>query len=62
MHLDHYIEMIRQTIICNADATMVTWDWMQGHKIPCPNFNTCHQCREYEKILDWANKHAIHID
>ncbi|KAG1740982.1 hypothetical protein EDB19DRAFT_1851407 [Suillus lakei] len=64
MHLDHYIKMIRQTIICNVDVTMITWDRVQGHKIPYPSFNTCHQCREYEKknILDWANKHVVHID
>ncbi|KAG2127965.1 hypothetical protein DEU56DRAFT_915576 [Suillus clintonianus] len=62
MHLDHCIEMIRQTIMCNADVTMITWDWVQGHKIPYPNFNTRHQCRDYEKILDWASMHAVHID
>jgi len=59
---DHCIEMIRQNIMCNADVTMITWDWVQGHTIPYPNFNTRHQCRNYEKILDWAAEHAVHID
>lgn len=62
MHLDHCIEMIRQNIMCNADVTMITWDWVQRHSFPYPNFNTRHQCRNYEKILDWAVKHAVHID
>ncbi|KAG0704005.1 hypothetical protein DFH29DRAFT_802565 [Suillus ampliporus] len=62
MHLDHCIEMIRQNIMCNADVTMITWDWVEGHKHPYPNFNTRHQCRNYEKILDWASNHAVHID
>ncbi|KAG1730985.1 uncharacterized protein EDB91DRAFT_1155917 [Suillus paluster] len=62
MHLDHCLEMIRQTIMCNVDVTMITWDWVAGHKVPYPNFNTRHQCRNYEKILDWADKHAVHID
>jgi hypothetical protein len=62
MHLDHCIEMIRQNIMCNADVTMITWDWVEGHDIPYPNFNTRHQCRNYEKILDWADTHAVHID
>ncbi|KAG2063641.1 hypothetical protein BDR04DRAFT_1062618 [Suillus decipiens] len=61
MHLDHCIEMIRQTIMCNADVTLITWDWVEGHDIPYPNFNTLHQCRDYEKILDWSTKHAMHI-
>ncbi|KAG1758120.1 hypothetical protein EDD22DRAFT_912318 [Suillus occidentalis] len=62
MHLDHCIEMIRKNIMCNADVTMITWDWVQGHKDPWPDFNTRHQCRNYEKIMDWAVKHAVHID
>ncbi|KAG2032725.1 hypothetical protein BDR03DRAFT_873419 [Suillus americanus] len=62
MHLDHCIEIIRQNTMCNADVMMITWDWVQGHKIPFPNFNTRHQCRNYEKILDWAVKHAVHVD
>jgi hypothetical protein len=60
MHLDHCIEMIRQTIMCNADVTMITWDWVQGLKTPYPNFNTRHQCRNFQKILDWAVQ-AVHI-
>ncbi|KAG2361938.1 hypothetical protein BDR07DRAFT_1408130 [Suillus spraguei] len=62
MHLDHCIEMIRQNIMCNADVTMITWDWVERHKFAYPNFNTRHQCRNYEKILDWAVEHAVHID
>ncbi|KAG1810707.1 uncharacterized protein BJ212DRAFT_1302413 [Suillus subaureus] len=55
MHLDRISCAI-------ADVTMITWDWVQGHDIPCPNINTRHQCRNYERILDWAVKHAVHID
>jgi hypothetical protein len=62
MHLDHCVEKIRQNIMCNADVTMITWDWVQGLKTPYPNFNTRHQCRNYKKILDWSVKHAVHID
>ncbi|KAG1805896.1 hypothetical protein EV424DRAFT_259818 [Suillus variegatus] len=50
-----------QNLMCNADVTTITWDWVKGHNIPYPNFNTRHQCRNYEKILDWAVEHAVHI-
>ncbi|KAG2038093.1 hypothetical protein BDR03DRAFT_805517, partial [Suillus americanus] len=57
---DHCIEMIRLNITCDADVTMITWDWVQGRDIPYPpNFITRHQCRNYEKILDWADKHTV---
>ncbi|KAG1883811.1 hypothetical protein F4604DRAFT_265179 [Suillus subluteus] len=36
--------------MCSADVTMITCDSIQGHDIPYPNFNTHHQCRNYEKI------------
>ncbi|KAG1718418.1 uncharacterized protein EDB91DRAFT_1297460, partial [Suillus paluster] len=49
MHLDHCIEMMRQNIMCNADVTMITWDWVEGHKSPYPNFNTRHQCRNLKR-------------
>lgn len=61
MHLDHCIEMLRENTMCNADVTMITWDWVQGYKIPYPNFNTRHQCRDFEKVLDWTVEHAVHI-
>ncbi|KAG2148153.1 uncharacterized protein EDB93DRAFT_1250211 [Suillus bovinus] len=61
MHLDYCIEMLRQNMMCNADVTVITWDWVRGQKYPLPNFNTRHQCRNYEKILDWAVEHAVHI-
>ncbi|KAG1849996.1 hypothetical protein F4604DRAFT_1521403, partial [Suillus subluteus] len=55
--------MIKQNIIYSADVTMITWDWDQGHGVPYLNFNThrSHQCRNYEKILDWAVKYAVRI-
>ncbi|KAG2143200.1 hypothetical protein BD769DRAFT_1421977, partial [Suillus cothurnatus] len=54
--------MIRQNIMYNADLTMITWDCVEGYDIPYPNFNTRHQCRNHETILDWADQHAVHID
>lgn len=61
-HLDHCIEMMRQNIMCNADVTMITWYWVQGHTVPYPNFNTRHRCRNFEKIRDWFVEHSIDID
>ena len=28
---------------------------------PYPDFNTLHQCRNFEKVLEWGNRNAIHI-
>ncbi|KAG2148196.1 uncharacterized protein EDB93DRAFT_1226238 [Suillus bovinus] len=62
MHLDHCIEMLRQSIMCNSDVGIITWYWVEGYSVPSPNFNTLHRCRNFEKIVDWSAEHAIHID
>ena len=35
--------------------------FFRGYSEPYPDFNTKHQCRNFEKILAWANTTALHI-
>ncbi|KAG2127963.1 hypothetical protein DEU56DRAFT_742122, partial [Suillus clintonianus] len=58
-HLDHCIEMLRQNIMCRGDVSMVTYDWVEGDELPSPNFDVPHQCRNFEKILDWVDEHRV---
>ncbi|KAG2134404.1 uncharacterized protein EDB93DRAFT_1306083 [Suillus bovinus] len=58
MHLDDCIELIRQSIMCHAEAAIITWDWVKNHIKPYPNFNTRHACRKFENVLDWAVQHG----
>ncbi|KAG1787771.1 uncharacterized protein HD556DRAFT_1407595 [Suillus plorans] len=59
IHLDHCIEMLRQNIMCHADVTMLTYDWVEGVKDPFPNFRIPHRCRNFEKVLDWVDEHRV---
>ncbi|KAG1729100.1 uncharacterized protein EDB91DRAFT_839379 [Suillus paluster] len=59
IHLDHCIEMLRQIIMCRGDVTMITYDWLEGHDDPFPNFNIRHQCRNFEKVLDWVDERRV---
>lgn len=61
IHLDHCIEMLRQNIMCRSDVTMVTYDWVEGFDDPYPSFSVPHQCRNFEKILDWVEDHRVHL-
>ncbi|KAG1733892.1 uncharacterized protein EDB91DRAFT_1147818 [Suillus paluster] len=61
IHLDHCIEMLRQIIMCHGDVTMLTYDWVKGSNDPFPNFNIRHQCRNFEKVLDWVDEHRVSI-
>ncbi|KAG2144906.1 hypothetical protein BD769DRAFT_1382764 [Suillus cothurnatus] len=58
MHLDDCVELIRQSIMCNAEVVVITWDWVKNHTKPYPNFNTRHACRKFENVMDWAVQHA----
>jgi hypothetical protein len=50
-HLDHCADMLRQKLMCDADANVVTYNWIKKHLAPKPNFNVQHQCRDYERLL-----------
>ncbi|KAG2031721.1 hypothetical protein BDR03DRAFT_972024 [Suillus americanus] len=61
IHVDHCIEMLRQNLMCRGDVTMLTYDWVEGVQDPFPNFNTPHRCRNFEKVLNWADEHHVFI-
>ena len=54
--------MLRQTLMCNADTSLVTYNWLKGHSRPHPNFNVQHQCRDYRTVLKFAQDHQIDKD
>jgi hypothetical protein len=58
---DHCIEMLRQNIMCRGDGTMITYDWMMGRNNPFPDFNVPHQCRNFDKVLDWVEEHRVFV-
>ncbi|KAG0697875.1 hypothetical protein DFH29DRAFT_1003365 [Suillus ampliporus] len=60
-HVDHCIEMLRQLTMCRGDVTMITNDWIEGSDDPFPEFDVPHQCRSFEKILDWVDEHRVSL-
>ena len=54
---DHCIDMLREVIMCTADVTPLTFydDLSQPErKLPMPDFNTLHTCRNFEEVLEWG--------
>ncbi|KAM0553034.1 hypothetical protein ACHAPJ_007580 [Fusarium lateritium] len=58
-HADHCIDFLRQDIACKADLSISTYRWMEGEVTPEADFNTWHQCRDFEGLLAWHAKHEI---
>ncbi|KAI9814389.1 MAG: hypothetical protein M1827_003245 [Pycnora praestabilis] len=59
VHIDHCVEMLRQFVMCNADAGIVTAHWIEQRNRPWPDFNTKHVCRDFEGLLDWTREHQL---
>ena len=53
--------MLRQTLMCNSDLSIISHRWVKGHPRPYPNFNVLHQCRNFEGITDWVYEQAIPV-
>ncbi|KAG2365816.1 hypothetical protein BDR07DRAFT_1607227 [Suillus spraguei] len=58
-HLDQCIEILRQVNMCNGDVNMIFHDWVEGKTQPVADLNVYHQCRNFEKILDWVDEHRV---
>lgn len=59
---DHCADMLRQKLMCDADTSIVTYNWMKGHSRPHPNFNVQHQCRDFGTALKFAQDNQIDKD
>ena len=42
-------------------STIFRYDWVTGRKVPLPDFDTYHKCRNFETILDWTTRNRVHI-
>ena len=57
-HIDHCVDSIRQTLMCNADITPLTWTWDDRRQKHFNRGTVLHTCKRFDKLLDWAGKHA----
>jgi hypothetical protein len=58
VNVDHCIEMLRINLMCIADITPITSNWVSWGNNPYPDFSTLHTCRNFDKIIDYVSSHA----
>ena len=59
MKTEHCVEILRQTLMCHGDMSLLTYNWVQGRDVPYPNFNTVHTCKKWETLTRWnMQRHA----
>ena len=59
---DHCIEVLRESAMCQADISLVTWEWQPNRELPFANFNVKHECRNWGKIMEWTKQHQAPED
>lgn len=56
-HIDHCVDAIRQSLMCSADITPLTWLWDEEKKQALAKATLVHTCRRFDKIQEWAEQH-----
>ncbi|KAJ5188597.1 hypothetical protein N7491_004916 [Penicillium cf. griseofulvum] len=51
---DHCLDGLRQYVMCNADLSINTFDWIPNYPKPWPNFEVVHKCANWESIEEWV--------
>lgn len=60
-HLEHCMEDLRQTIMCKADFSLLTYDWIPNYRKPWPNFKMDHECVDWKAFDDWAGERSFSL-
>ena len=43
--------------MCDADVSVITYQWFPQTERLVPNFNNPRKCRDYGAVLQWAKEH-----
>ncbi|KAH8657881.1 hypothetical protein BX600DRAFT_514423 [Xylariales sp. PMI_506] len=55
----HCVDSIRQSLMCNADLSVIHWGWNAEMGQHYPEPSTTHICRNWNRIHKWAVKHQL---
>ncbi|KAF7957961.1 hypothetical protein EAE96_003528 [Botrytis aclada] len=60
-HTEHCIEILRQSVMCRGDTTLITFHWGHTVKLPQPDFTQEHTCVNWDSLMKWAEPRSIDI-
>ncbi|KAI1191418.1 hypothetical protein F5B17DRAFT_426584 [Nemania serpens] len=62
-HLDHCLEALRQTIMCNGNTAVTSFYWRSPQsKSPEPRTNAYSVCAKWDTIESWAYSRKVPVD
>jgi hypothetical protein len=60
-HLDHCIDGLRQSTQCHGDVAPTVFQYSPKAGIICARANIVHECRDFRKIVEWADQHKSRL-
>lgn len=57
IHLDHCIDQIRQSLMCNSDLSTNWLFWDEQTQVNTASGSTFHSCRDFDRVVKWAKEH-----
>ena len=58
MHNHHCLDVLRQSVMCNGDVSLIPLRWGHNQRMPLGNFSATHFCRKWDAIDQWAGEHS----
>lgn len=59
--LEHCIEVLRQSVMCRGDTSPITFFWQDDTLLPKTDFQTDHQCVNWEKLDEWVMERTVDV-
>ncbi|KAE8146601.1 hypothetical protein BDV25DRAFT_143528 [Aspergillus avenaceus] len=59
VHIDHCVDALRQSIVCNADVTPISFIENRLGRGIFPDVTATHVCRNFDEIVGWAKAHEV---
>ncbi|CAG8958248.1 hypothetical protein HYFRA_00000602 [Hymenoscyphus fraxineus] len=58
-HRSHCLHILLQSLTCNYNFDLITYNWMDTQKHPFPDFGVNKKCVNHDQILDWQAENKI---
>lgn len=58
---DHCVDSIRQSLMCSANPSLITYNWREDMSGPEPQFLAKRECVNWEKLDSWAGDRMVNV-
>ncbi|KAI1141261.1 hypothetical protein F5Y05DRAFT_255841 [Hypoxylon sp. FL0543] len=59
IHIQHCVGMMMEYLLCNADAGILTYNWVEHEKYPFPDMSVRKQCRDWRQLVEYRDAHGV---